>query len=335
MTVQPNLKTSVESYFKELIKKIESFLFLSQNTLQLGIFRFVLCAALFYIALWRQVSISLFGAAAIIPRDQALSVFGDFYKPPFAWFFWPDHWASVMHILVILILGLATLGLTNRFFLLLAWVIQQGLMNRNSAFLFGGDTVGNLFLFYLAWTECTQRFSLKPLLFEKTARYFKKQKDTPIKVIAQNSALQSLKTDFKSDLSSIFFRLVQFQICIVYAYTGFEKLKGASWWDGTALWTVLANPQFASFDLKFLSAIPWIFPVLTFLTIIFEVYFPVMILHQRFKPYWLGAGVCFHLMIGLLLGLMPFSIIMLSTYILFIETSTIEAFIIKFKKISN
>lgn len=290
------------------IKSLQVFLFDSPSSLQLALFRIILCGTLFYIALWRQINISQFGVDSLIPRDLALSVYADFYRPGFEWFFWPDSWASGLHILLILLLGFATVGLTNRFFLLLAWVIQQGLIHRNSAFLYGADTIGNLFLFYLAWTQCCEEFSLKK-------RTITNQSNT-----------------LSCEVSSVFFRLAQFQICIIYAYTGFEKLKGGSWWDGTAIWTVLANPQFTAFDMKFLSHIPWIFPLLTFLTIVFEIYFPAMVLNSRFKKYWLMAGVFFHLMIGLLLGLMTFSLVMLSTYVLFLSTEDLQDFRLKIKQ---
>lgn len=302
-----NSRLSLEMQKK--IKSLQVFLFDSPSYLQLALFRIILCGTLFYIALWRQINISQFGVDSLIPRDLALSVYADFYRPGFEWFFWPDSWASSLHIFLILLLGFATLGLTNRFFLLLAWVIQQGLIHRNSAFLYGADTIGNLFLFYLAWTECCEAFSLR-----------------------KRTTMKSQVNTFSRDLSSVFFRLAQIQICIIYAYTGFEKLKGGSWWDGTALWTVLANPQFTAYDMKFLSHIPWIFPVLTFLTIIFEVYFPAMVLNPRFKKYWLIAGIFFHLMIGLLLGLMTFSLVMLSTYVLFLSAEDLQAFRLKIKQ---
>ena len=123
------------------------------------------------------------------------------------------------------------------------------------------------------------------------------------------------------------------QICTIYMYTGFEKLKGNTWWDGTALWTVFANPQFSQFDFKFLSHVPLFFVLSTFLSVLFEIYFAPMMLHKTYRKYWLLAGVIFHISIGILLGLMAFSLVMLSTYVLFIDREQVQLKVKWFKDV--
>lgn len=280
-----------------VLSRLKQFLFSSEARSQLGLFRILLCGTLFYIACWRQLNIDQLGPTALIPRDLALSVVPDFYRPAVQWFFWPDSLVVYVHIILIVLLAMATLGLSNRFFMLLAWVIHQGVLNRNYAINFGADSIGGLFLFYLSFTNACEFYTLKKV--------------------------KLIKAD---DISSMVFRLIQIQICIIYAYTGFEKLKGTTWWDGTALWTVFANPQFSEFDLKFLSHIPWFFPFGTFLTVVFEIYFAAMVWHPLARKYGLLAGVIFHLGIGFLLGLMPFSLVMISTYLLFLKKEELDLF---------
>ncbi len=270
---------------------------------QLGLFRIVLCGTLFYLACWRQLNVDQLGEFSLIPRAMALNIFPDFYRPLIQWFFWPDSWVVFVHLALVLLLALATLGYANRYTLLLTWAVQQGIFNRNYAINFGADSIGGLFLFYLAFTNCCEYYSLK-------------NKTRP-------------RSD---DLSSMVYRLVQFQICIIYAYSGFEKLKGNTWWDGTALWTVFANPQFSEYDLKFLSHFPWFFAIGTFITIIFEIYFTAAMLNPVLRKYGLMTGIFFHLSIGILLGLMPFSLVMLSTYFLFLKPEEIAHY---FEKLSQ
>lgn len=236
--------------------RVKSFIFPNEPLPQIGLLRIVLCGTLFYIACWRQLNIDQLGAGALIPRDMALLVVPDFYRPAIQWFFWPDSVVTYVHLVLVVLLGLATLGYSNRFFLLLTWVIHQGVLNRNYAINFGADSIGGLFLFYLAFTNACEFYTLK-------------NKNKPM----------------ADDLSSMVYRLIQIQICVIYAYTGFEKLKGNTWWDGTALWTVFANPQFSEFDLKFMSHIPWFFPLGTFLTVVFEIYFTAMVWHPSARRY--------------------------------------------------
>ena len=95
-------------------KKITQFLFSNKNHSSLGLLRIILCGTLFYIACWRQLNIDQLGELALIPRDMALNIFPDFYRPAIQWFFWPDAYVSFVHIFLIILLGLATLGLSNR-----------------------------------------------------------------------------------------------------------------------------------------------------------------------------------------------------------------------------
>lgn len=296
------------SFGSGMMMKLDQFLFAKNNFVQLAVFRILLCGTLFYIACYRQLNIDQLGAESLIPRDWALHVFPDFYRPVVQWFFWPDAYVGTVHMILISLLFLATIGLINRPLLLLTWIIHQGILNRNYAILFGADVIGGLFLFYLCFTKCTEHFSVRQLIFKSAEKPgFEKNNDDNV-------------SDF---LSAIFFRIIQVQICTIYMYTGFEKLKGNTWWDGTALWTVFANPQFSQFDLKFLSQVPLFFAVSTFVSVVFEIYFAPMMMNDKYRPLWLWLGVLFHLSIGVLLGLMSFSMVMLSTYVLFLPRSTV------------
>lgn len=287
----------------QLFRQLNYFLFGRNNFEQLSIFRIILCSTLFYMACFRQLNIDQLGLASLIPRDMALTVFPDFYRPFVQWFFWPDNYVGAVHMVLIVLLFLATIGLTNRPLLFVTWILHQGILNRNYAILFGADVIGGLFLFYLCFTNCTEYLSVRNLVFKK----IKKIADTDV-------------TDF---LSSTFFRIIQVQLCAIYMYTGFEKLKGNTWWDGTALWTVFANPQFSQYDFKFLSHTPLFFAISTFLSIVFEVYFAPMMMNKTYRVYWLIAGVIFHISIGILLGLMAFSMVMISTYVLFLKRDSV------------
>jgi hypothetical protein len=285
------------------------FLFGDAHFERLGIFRFIICGVMFYIACLRQLNVDQYGPESLIPSAQAFDIFSDFYKPYLKFFFWPDAWASQIHLLYIFLLGLATLGLSNRVLMILTWVIAQGFIQRNFSVLFGADVIGTLFLFYLGFTRCNEYFSLRRLFTKKAVKFNPKS--------------------WLDQISTVFFRLLQLQLFTIYAYTGFEKLKGTTWWDGTALWTVLVNPQFTSFDLLFLKDFPVFFAVGTFVTIIFEVYFWVMVSMHRTRFLWLSLGIVFHLMIGVLLGLMSFSLVMMATYVLFAYRTNLIHFLEK------
>lgn len=301
--------TAAKHQAKNLKNLAHDFLFGEGHFERLGVFRFLLCAVMFYIACWRQLNVDQYGSNALIPAANAFDVFSDFYKPYVKLFFWPDSLASTVHMLYIGLLALATVGLSNRVLMIFTWVIAQGFIQRNFSVLFGADVIGTLFLFFLSFTRCNEYFSLRGFFRKKAVVYNQKS--------------------WSDQLSTVFFRLLQLQLFTIYAYTGFEKLKGSTWWDGTALWTVLVNPQFTSYDLLFLKNFPVFFAIGTFVTIVFEVYFWAMVSVKKTRFLWLSLGVLFHLMIAVLLGLMSFSLVMISTYVLFAYRSNLRHFVEK------
>lgn len=312
-------------YIKIASSAWSHFWFESAKYERLGLMRLVLAGTLFVTYFGRQFRMDFFNELSFLPADQALNVFPDYYRPLFPWFFWPDAWAGTVHLIfLILLFGFFT-GVTNRFFMLLTWVLAMGFIHRNYAVLFGADVIGALFLFYLSFTKCYKNYSVLNIFKTKSLKVINE-------VEKPNSFFAYLKShfnwsDFKGPyqeqdtdaVSSAFYRLAQFQICAIYAYTGFEKLKGVSWWNGSALWTVFANPQMVVFDMTWMRHFAFVIALITYVTIIFEIYFPMALFVPKLKKYWLFAGLFFHLGIGILMGLMPFSLVMLSPYFLLFD----------------
>ncbi|MFP5519740.1 MAG: HTTM domain-containing protein [Bdellovibrionia bacterium] len=285
---------------KNILKLWDQFWFAPQNTLNLAFLRIVLCGTLFYLYLARSWNLNFFSSEAWVQPEQALQLLHEGYRPVFSWYFFSDSWAIPMHAMLVLILFFAMLGLGNRLLLLAAWVINIAFMQRNYAVNFGADVIGSLFLLYLSFTPAFERLSVVSL--------FRKRK------FRESTSL----------VESVFYRLMMVQISIIYAYTGFEKLKGGSWWDGTALWSVVGNPQMTTMDFSWLRHFPLVIALMTFVTVLFEIYWPFAVFIRKTKYWFLGLGVMFHTGIALMMGLGPFSVIMMSTYFLFIDPIFLE-----------
>ncbi|UOF02029.1 HTTM domain-containing protein [Bdellovibrio reynosensis] len=285
---------------KRLWQRWDDFWFAPQSLLGLAFMRILLCGTMFYLYSVRLSNLHYYTDESWIPKSLAIEVMPELSRPLFLWAFWPDSFNPLMHGLLVFFLGCLTLGVGGRIFAALAWVIGAGFIQRNYSVNFGADIIANLFLFYMIFANSCERLSIINLFRKKT--YFK------------NADI----------LSSLMIRMMQFQICVIYAYTGFEKLKGGSWWDGTALWSVMANPQMTTMDFSFLRSIPWIIPIMAYLTILFEVYFPAMVAWPKTRNVWLLIGVAFHMGIGVFMGLGPFATTMMSTYFLFIDPLILE-----------
>jgi hypothetical protein len=166
-------------------------------------------------------------------------------------------------------------------------------LQRNFSVAFGADLIGGIFLMLLAGTQSCERLSLQSF-------YRKRKIKAP-------------------DLcTNVFFRLTQVQLGVIYFYTGIEKLRGGSWWDGTALWSIFANPQMVVVDMTWTRHVPLLISAITFSTILFEIYFPAVVV-SPWRRAVLVLGVAFHLGIGASMSLWGFAFVMLAPYILFLK----------------
>lgn len=289
---------------KKIWKVWDHFWFSPQNLLGLAFMRITLCGTMFYLYLIRIFNLHYYTDSSWIPKSLALDVMADYYRPLFLWCFWPDSMNFLMHLLLVIFLALLTLGIGGRWLMWITWIIDVGFIQRNYAVNFGADIIAALFLFYMSFTQSCERLSILNFLTKK-----KQFKQADI-------------------LSSLMIRMMQVQISVIYAYTGWEKLKGGSWWDGTALWSVMANPQMTTMDYSFLRAVPWTIPLVAYLTILFEVYFPVLVAWRKTRYPLLLMGLLFHSGIAIFMGLWPFAAVMVSTYFLFIDANFLESRIV-------
>jgi hypothetical protein len=270
---------------------------------------------MFSIYIPRQFDLDLFFTeSGILPKALSSQVIPEFYRPATQLVFWPDSMVSLMHFFLLIGLFLILIGFGNRWVSALIGIfviyLNQAFLQRNVSVMFGADQIGGIFLLYLALTDHSRYLSLQS--------FFKKRKQ-----------IGSEKS--KGLLTPVFYRLIQVQLCVVYAYTGFEKLRGASWWDGTALWSVFANPQFVITDMTWTRNFPWLIVFVSFSTILFEIYFPIAVWIRPLRKYVLGFGVLFHTGIALIMALYGFALVMMAPYILFIEPLLLENFLNRLK----
>ena len=198
---------------------------------------------------------------------------------------------SGLHCAFVVMLALLALGVWARVLSVLVFVLHVSFVHANIGAVYGVDLLFIFFLFYFC------------------IGHERAKKNTP-----------------GSWLSSVAFRLAQIQLCIVYAYSGLEKLKGVTWWKGESLWNVLANPQLSRFDFTWVSQFPILLVISVYLTLFWEIYFPVLVWTPKMRRVTLLFGVGFHLSIALLMNLFWFGMFMVTTYFLFLKAEEIQWF---------
>jgi hypothetical protein len=110
---------------------------------------------------------------------------------------------------------------------------------------------------------------------------------------------------------------LKIQICLAYFLAGYFKLIDESWYSGEAITTTFNVPEYSNYIFK---SFPHVFNVaLTYLTIIYQLCFPVLVWIRPFKIYLFAFGITQHLLIAFGIGLFSFGIIMVISYILFLK----------------
>jgi hypothetical protein len=221
-------------------------------------------------------------------------------------------WVQASFVLAAL---LFTLGIGTRVTSVLTWFASLQYIHRNSQVLFGADTMINILLLYLMIGPSGAALSLDRLI----ARWWRGSAPTPpVPRVSANVAI----------------RLLQIHVCIIYLMAGVSKLQGQAWWNGSALWFVIGNFEFAPMQfslyndlLRFIGRNEILFQFLMlsgcYFTLVFEVGYAFLIWFPRTRWLYLAGAIMLHGLIGMFMGLKTFSFIMLVMNMAFLRTDEV------------
>jgi len=165
------------------------------------------------------------------------------------------------------------LGIHARLAAFLAWGLHLSLVTSGAASFYGVDQLANTFLFYL----------LVCLLV------FRREKPIPV----------------------VGLRVMQAHLCAIYLGAGLFKAMGRQWWNGEAIWQTVSQPAFRTFDLSSLARHSWIPMLAGWGTLVVEIGYPFLIWPRRTRKAWGIATIGLHLGVGLFMGLVFFSSVMI------------------------
>ncbi len=124
-------------------------------------------------------------------------------------------------------------------------------------------------------------------------------------------------------LTNVAFFMAQLQICILYLSAGMNKLIGNEWLAGEAFYYTLnfaffTQPTIADQLMKS----DLVLYLCNYLALGYQLLFWVLVWFKPVKKWLLIVGVALHFGIIVLNGLVDFGLIMLASYLLFIEPET-------------
>ncbi len=237
---------------------------------------------------------------------------------------------AFVHGTVLFIIALFTVGFCTRVTSVLAWIAVLGYIHRTNQILFGMDTMMNILLIYLMIGNSGAALSVDRLIARNRAARASFRRtgtlDEPTRVFLDR-APASAGANFG-------IRLIQVHFCFIYLAAGLSKLKGPGWWNGTAFWDVMINPEFtlmkyAWFE-EMVRGVVSIKPVyygVTMLGVWFtwglEICFPFLV-WTRMRPFMLWMAVMLHAGIGVLMGLNLFELLMMTMLLVYFPPGVIR-----------
>jgi hypothetical protein len=114
------------------------------------------------------------------------------------------------------------------------------------------------------------------------------------------------------------------QTVIIYAAAGFYKFMGPVWQNGTALYVIAQVDRFSTSWTSHALRNPFFCTFGTWGTLAYQAMFPVAVF-SPLKKVWLFIGISFHVGIILMMGLVPFSLIMIGLDAMFLSDGDLEA----------
>jgi hypothetical protein len=130
-------------------------------------------------------------------------------------------------------------------------------------------------------------------------------------------------------------RLLQVHFCFIYMAAGLSKLQGNTWWNGTAIWSTLANPEFSPLRFQlYVDGLRWLaghrrlWEVCMVggvgYTLTLEIGFPFLVWFRQTRWLMIIGAVFLHTGIALCMGLVLFSLTMLAMVLAFVPGDAVR-----------
>jgi hypothetical protein len=220
---------------------------------------------------------------------------------------------NLLHGVHLAVIVLFTLGVCTRVTSVLTWLAALAYMQRNPIALFGQDTMMNMCLFYLMLAPCGATWSVDWLV-----NRYRAGRDAL--AAGRRPPAESAPRPMIS--ANVVIRLVQIHYCLMYMSAGLSKLKGDSWWRGTAVWYTMTNPEFSPLHIPFFrEGLVWLtqdsnrwlwetyMGIMNVFTLSLEIGLPFLV-WTRLRPIVVAGAIMLHMGIALNMGLVVFSLFM-------------------------
>jgi hypothetical protein len=293
--------------FNNLVKSIDNFFFEVRPTEGIAIFRIVWMTMLFAYFLFDLGNIEEFyGPQALLSLKTVKEQFPSFHLNIFHLF---DSSYTFIYGLVI-VYGLALifsiLGFYTKQSLIIAFICMVSFHQRNIWLLSSSEVLMRIITLLLIFSPCGHSLSMDALL----GRFY-------------------LQRSQNGEWSVWCLRLIQIQICVVYLWTVWHKLKGETWFNGNAVYYATRLEHMTNFPLPYLLDSLLFLKIATWGTLALETALGTLVWFKEFRKPVIVTGILFHLGIEYVMSIPFFEISMIVLLLNFFTPEEHRAFALR------
>lgn len=287
----------------KLVTAWRRFFFEPQSPIPLGLFRILYGTCVFCtLLLLRPEWSDWYGPHAWISQRSMFIIAPDPRLSLFSIVPQTDVWISALFWIFLAASIFLTFGFCTRISTIVVYLCMASLHQRNPFIMMGGDDFLRIAGFFLIFAPAGAVFSCDRLLRIRWGR--------------ESATLRQINPWAQ--------RMIQLELAFVYFMAFWQKMRGAEWRNGTAVYYVLHYHALARFPFPHWALGLTAASLLTWSVLLFQLCFPFLVWIRRLRYPMLLLGLGFHL--GLLYGLdIPmFQWDILSAYVLFLDPELIR-----------
>lgn len=295
--------------FKSFVRSWDHFFFSEKPVEGIAVFRIVWMSLIFSYFLLDLANIDdFYGPHSLISLSTVKSQFPFLHANLFHLF----HPSYEVTYAIVSLYGIALLssilGLYTRSSLFLALICMTSLHQRNIWLLSSSEVLMRSVTLLLVLSPSGNALSLDALM----GKYFPKMRKpriAPVWVL----------------------RLIQIQVSVVYTWTVWHKIKGETWFDGTAVYYATRLEAMTNFTIPYLMDSLIFLKISTWGTLIVELALGILVWFEEFRKPVIIIGILFHLGIEYLMSIPFFELYMIALLINFFTPEEFKLFIERVK----
>lgn len=279
---------------KRFFTNIDLFLFKEEYTYNLAVFRILFIGLVFLYTLFEIGNVNdFYGPEAVVSLGTLKA---RFHQPQLNLFQFLNESYLVTYLIYgisLISLFMALIGFKTSLFLVISFIGISSLQMRNIWILSSADVLVRSIFFILLFSPCYRVISVDAYLSRKNGRPYAKE------------------------ATQWTWRLIQIQVSVVYLWTCWHKLKGETWFDGSAVYYATRLDTMKNVTIPFLMDNKIVLSLATWSTLIIEFGLGFFVWFKETRKWFIIAGIGLHLGIEVLMAIPFFEwlmIVLLSSF---------------------